>query len=41
MSCGYAPQASGSRFTWHDLTNRPDYVVTEILAALAAAAGQH
>ena len=26
------------RFTWHDLTNRPDYVVAEILAALAAAA---
>lgn len=26
------------RFTWHDLTNRPDYVVTEIRAALAAAA---
>ena len=25
------------RFTWHDLTNRPDYVVGEILAALAAA----
>jgi len=26
------------RFTWHDLTNRPDYVVAEIRAALAAAA---
>jgi very-short-patch-repair endonuclease len=26
------------RFTWHDLTNRPDYVVGEIRAALAAAA---
>ena len=25
------------RFTWHDLTNRPDYVVAEIRAALAAA----
>jgi hypothetical protein len=24
------------RFTWHDLTNRPGYVVAEILAALAA-----
>jgi len=24
------------RFTWHDLTNRPDYVVAEIRAALAA-----
>jgi very-short-patch-repair endonuclease len=26
------------RFTWHDLANRPDYVVAEIRAALAAAA---
>jgi very-short-patch-repair endonuclease len=26
------------RFTWHDLTNRPDYVVAEIRAALVAAA---
>jgi hypothetical protein len=26
------------RFTWHDLTNRPDYVLGEIRAALAAAA---
>ena len=26
------------RFTWHDLTNRPDYVIAEIRAALAAAA---
>ena len=25
------------RFTWHDLTNRPDYVVEEIQAALHAA----
>jgi very-short-patch-repair endonuclease len=25
------------RFTWHDLTNRPDYVIAEIRAALAAA----
>ena len=25
------------RFTWHDLTNRPDYVVGEIRAALAVA----
>ena len=25
------------RFTWHDLTNPPDYVVAEIRAALAAA----
>ena len=25
------------RFTWHDLTNRPDYVVDEIRTALAAA----
>jgi very-short-patch-repair endonuclease len=22
------------RFTWHDLTNRPDYVISEIRAAL-------
>jgi very-short-patch-repair endonuclease len=28
------------RFTWHDLTNRPDYVVAEIRAALAAAGPQ-
>jgi very-short-patch-repair endonuclease len=26
------------RFTWHDLTNRPDHVVAEIRAALLAAA---
>jgi very-short-patch-repair endonuclease len=26
------------RFTWHDLTNRPDYVIGEIRAALLAAA---
>jgi very-short-patch-repair endonuclease len=26
------------RFTWHDLTNRPDQVLTEIKTALAAAA---
>jgi very-short-patch-repair endonuclease len=26
------------RFTWHDLTGRPQYVVSEIRAALAAAA---
>ena len=26
------------RFTWHDLTHRPDYVVAEIRAALLAAA---
>jgi very-short-patch-repair endonuclease len=25
------------RFTWHELTNRPDHVVAEIRAALAAA----
>jgi very-short-patch-repair endonuclease len=25
------------RFTWHDLTNRPDYVVEEIRAALHGA----
>jgi hypothetical protein len=25
------------RFTWHDLTNRPDYVVAEIQGALATA----
>jgi very-short-patch-repair endonuclease len=25
------------RFTWHGLTNRPDYVIAEIRAALAAA----
>jgi very-short-patch-repair endonuclease len=25
------------RFTWHDLTNRPDYVINEIRAALASA----
>ncbi len=25
------------RFTWHDLTHRPDYVVAEIRAALLAA----
>jgi hypothetical protein len=28
--------ATSSRFTWHDLTNRPDYVVAEIRAALEA-----
>ena len=22
------------RFTWHDLTNRPDYVIAEVRAAL-------
>jgi very-short-patch-repair endonuclease len=26
------------RFTWHDLTNRPEYVIAEIRASLAAAA---
>lgn len=26
------------RFTWHDLTNRPAYVISEIRSALLAAA---
>ena len=26
------------RFTWHDLTNRPDYVLAQIKAALLTAA---
>jgi very-short-patch-repair endonuclease len=26
------------RFTWHDLTNRPEYVIAQIRAALRTAA---